>query len=95
MNLKNIGTVMSLLALGVISAIMILAFNDVLENIIDSNECMKQVEKVISFERTVDNSGKIHYFASVIGKGGEVCYDIELPPEEFYRLKATNEPLIH
>lgn len=60
-----------------------------------SRDCMAQVEKVISFWRDTDSTGKIHYYVSFIGKDGEICYDTELPPAEFYRLKAEHEPLVH
>lgn len=55
----------------------------------------EEKSNIISFYREADVKGRIHYYVTFITKNGSVCYDTEIPPEEFYRLKAVNEPLVH
>ena len=62
----------------------------------DSTQCStRDLSSAVAFYRDTDNSGRIHYYVTFITKNGSVCYDTEIPPEEFYRLKANNEPLVH
>ena len=74
-------------------AILIVIFGSLIDN---ATKCRtRNLSSAISFYREADVKGRIHYYVTFITKNGSVCYDTEIPPGEFYRLKAINEPLAH
>lgn len=56
-----------------------------------SQDCVNNINKVFGYTRMIDKDGRIRYYVSIVSNNGNVCYDLQVNPDTFYRIKAEYE----
>jgi len=88
------GTIIKVLATlvaGVILTIVGVLIFTAIESVNNSRDCINNINKVFGYTRMMDKDGRIRYYVSIVSNNGNVCYDLQVNPGTFYRIKAEYE----
>jgi len=57
----------------------------------EAQDCINNINKVFGYTRMMDKVGRIRYYVSIVSNNGNVCYDLQVDPDTFYRIKSEYE----